>query len=92
MELEGSLLTNLEMAVAGARRWRGRPVYPDTIKHWSAVVEIARAELEQASLTDATAIAFLADQLEDEIDRRGAPLGDERMKTLVKDLSAEKPE
>ncbi|MBV9842051.1 MAG: hypothetical protein JOY99_11095 [Sphingomonadaceae bacterium] len=70
MQLDGTLLKNLEMAVAGARRWRGQPVYPDTIKHWSAVAGIARAKLEKGRVPNATAITFLADQLEDEIERQ----------------------
>jgi len=42
----GSLLSNLDMAVTSARRLRDKPVYPDTMKHWEAMLRIARAKLQ----------------------------------------------
>jgi len=71
MEMTGSLLSNLDMAVTSAHRLRDKPIYPDTMKHWEAVLRIARAKLQHTTLPDRTAVAFLADRLEEEIKRRG---------------------
>jgi hypothetical protein len=42
MRIEGSVRANLIAAVAGARRWRGRPVHADTIQHWRRLLDYGR--------------------------------------------------
>lgn len=42
MRIEGSVRANLIAAVAGARRWRGRPVHKDTADHWQRLLEHGR--------------------------------------------------
>jgi hypothetical protein len=42
MELDGSLETNLEAAIASAVRHRGHPVYPDTLIFWNDLLTYAR--------------------------------------------------
>ena len=42
MQIEGSIHANLIAAIASARRWRGRPVHDDTLRHWHELLELAR--------------------------------------------------
>jgi hypothetical protein len=42
MQIEGSVRTNLLAAIAGARRWKGRPVHKDTIEHWRRLLDYGR--------------------------------------------------
>jgi hypothetical protein len=43
MKLEGSIIKNLEAAVASANRLRGHPVHADTLAFWRALLAHARA-------------------------------------------------
>lgn len=43
MELHGSLASNLQLALASARRLRGHPVHRDTLAFWSELISEARA-------------------------------------------------
>ena len=42
MNINGSIRSNLLSAISSARRWRGRPVHRDTLKHWQGVLEHGR--------------------------------------------------
>ena len=42
MKLHGSLIDNLEGALASVRRLRGHPVYKDTLNYWAELVQEAR--------------------------------------------------
>jgi len=41
MKIEGSVRSNLLAAIASARRWRGKPVHNDTLRHWRMLAEYA---------------------------------------------------
>lgn len=41
MKIEGSVRSNLLAALASARRWRGRRVHSDTLKHWRQLADYA---------------------------------------------------
>lgn len=42
MNLHGSILENVENAVASARRLRGHSVYKDTLTYWAELLQEAR--------------------------------------------------
>lgn len=42
MKLHGALSSNLQDAIASAKRLRGHPVYPDTISYWTELLHEAR--------------------------------------------------
>ena len=42
MNLHGSIIENIEYAVASARRLRGHPVYRDTLTYWAELLQEAR--------------------------------------------------
>jgi hypothetical protein len=42
MQLDGSILDNLDRAVASARRLRRHPVYKDTLTYWAELLQEAR--------------------------------------------------
>jgi hypothetical protein len=42
MNLHGTFATNLKDAITSAERLRGRPVYPDTVTHWTELLREAR--------------------------------------------------
>jgi hypothetical protein len=67
MELHGSLIVNLEAAVRSAQRLRGQPLYPETLKFWSELLEMARRIMGTMIDSDTPRIASLADQLDIEI-------------------------
>jgi hypothetical protein len=71
MELHGSLVTNLAAATDSARRHRNKPVYPDTLRHWSDLVGEARKVLATVIDVDSAAVRRLADALDVEIVLRG---------------------
>lgn len=48
MMIEGSLRSNLQAAVASAKRLRGRPVHDDTIEYWRRLLEYGRRNSGQA--------------------------------------------
>ena len=41
MKIEGSVRSNLIAAIASARRWRGKRVHNDTLRHWRLLAEYA---------------------------------------------------
>jgi hypothetical protein len=42
MQLDGSILDDLDRAVASARRLRRHPVYKDTLTYWAELLQEAR--------------------------------------------------
>ena len=42
MKLHGSIIENLENAIASARRLRERPIYADTLVYWNQLLQKAR--------------------------------------------------
>jgi hypothetical protein len=67
MKRHGSLVYNLELALLSARRLREQSVYPDTVKHWSDLVDYARLRLDQGNLPDMPVVRRIADELAAEI-------------------------
>jgi hypothetical protein len=51
MELHGSLIDNLDAALASARRLRGHPVYKDTLSYWDELLQQARRARQDPSCT-----------------------------------------
>jgi hypothetical protein len=47
MELHGSIIENLQAALASAKRLRGHPIHKDTITFWRELIAQARAEMPQ---------------------------------------------
>jgi hypothetical protein len=43
MDLEGTLTSNLQAAIASAQRLRGHPVHKDTLEFWRELLAEARA-------------------------------------------------
>ena len=70
MELHGSLIDNLQAAVASARRLRGQRVYPETVNHWRELLVLARDGSGTVSGEDRARLTSLADQLEQELGSR----------------------
>ena len=72
MELDGSLVANLEAAVRSSQRLRGQRVYPETLQFWSELLAMARRVMGTMIDSETPRIAALGDQLEAEIrERRG---------------------
>lgn len=44
MNIAGSIHANLRAALQSARRLKDSPVHPDTIGHWTSLVDAARGE------------------------------------------------
>ena len=42
MQIQGSVRSNLLAAIAGAKRWKGRPVHADTLDHWRRLIDYGR--------------------------------------------------
>lgn len=42
MRIEGSVRANLNAAIVGAKRWRGRRVHKDTVDHWRQLLDYGR--------------------------------------------------
>jgi hypothetical protein len=70
MELDGSLVRNLEAALASAKRLRGKRVYPDTVSYWLELVRYARGALDSRRTREMAEVRRLSEQLMAEIDRR----------------------
>ena len=64
VRIEGSLRANLIAALAGARRWRGRPVHKDTLDHWNRLVAYSR---ETAQEPEDEPVSYLLTALEAEL-------------------------
>ena len=73
MELHGSLVANLEAAVLSARRLRGRRIYPETLQFWGEVLAKARDAAGTMVAPDLFTVAWLADELEVEIEAHRGP-------------------
>jgi hypothetical protein len=71
MELDGSLVANLEAAVRSSQRLRGQRVYPETLQFWSELLAMARRVVGTMIDSDTPRIASLADGLEAEISEHG---------------------
>lgn len=67
MEIHGSIVENLENAVASARRLRGRRVYSDTLDYWVSLIEAARREQQHISFAKSTSLDDVITMLEFEI-------------------------
>ena len=67
MHIHGTLLANLQGAITSATRLRGKPVYADTLLHWSGVLEEARNARAQTDARDLPALDALVARLNIEI-------------------------
>jgi hypothetical protein len=63
VRIEGSLRSNLLAAIAGAKRWRGRPVHKDTLEHWTQLLDYSR----RSSRPPGEALTDLIAELETEL-------------------------
>jgi hypothetical protein len=67
MELHGSTANNLASAVQSARRLKAHSVHPDTLGHWSDILQHAREELAEGSIEPIQALIL---ELERELAER----------------------
>ena len=67
VEIEGTIRANLLAAIASARRWKGREVHEDTLRHWDEIVQHARAS---GSDSGPDSIGELVAELETELASR----------------------
>lgn len=70
MRLHGSILENLENAIASARRLRGHPVYKDTLTYWANLVQEARRARQEPSCVQSDALGDAVVRLENELAER----------------------
>jgi hypothetical protein len=70
MELHGSLIDNLSMAVASAKRLRNHPVYKDTLEFWQELLREARRARTQIEPSRLVALDSIIEQLELELAER----------------------
>jgi hypothetical protein len=75
IRLHGTLATNLEAAAISAARLRYARVYPDTLRFWRDLVDLARQSLPADSLGRAHPLAQIADHLERELNDRAEDRG-----------------
>jgi hypothetical protein len=69
MKLHGSLIDNLQVALASAKRLRGHPIHKDTVAFWRDLIAHARAEMPKQ--TPRTQVENLIAALEGEIVDQG---------------------
>jgi hypothetical protein len=62
MRLHGTIGSNLQDAIASAKRLRGHPVYPDTLAYWNELLHEARRSRSEGG---SAALDGLIAQLED---------------------------
>jgi hypothetical protein len=74
MLIHGTIIQNLESAIASATRLRGRPVYGETLAHWNAVLELARNIGSDRDETSGASYDLLVARLDAELQRRIAEL------------------
>ena len=86
MNLHGTLLANLQSALDSARRYRGKPLYRDTLSYWIDLVGHARHAADAEP--DAEAVRRLIGLLEIELADRAALPGE----TPAADASSDQPE
>ncbi|MBV9840967.1 MAG: hypothetical protein JOY99_05440 [Sphingomonadaceae bacterium] len=70
MKLDGSIVSNLQAALASARRFRDKPVYPDTLNHWRNVLSHAHYLLGKGQIGEINAIRNLSSALGAELEQR----------------------
>ena len=84
MTLAGTLVKNLQGALASVKRLRSEPVYTETIEYWTALVRHARERLVAGDPPDRAAVHSLCERLAAEIEvRRTKRLPDERTDGLA---------
>jgi hypothetical protein len=72
MELHGSMIDNLNNALASARRLRGHPVYQDTLTYWRDLVQEARRLRQNPACVQSEAIGAAIASLEGELAERNS--------------------
>ncbi|MBB5714141.1 hypothetical protein [Sphingomonas aerophila] len=72
MELHGSIIDNLNNALASARRLRGHPVYQDTLTYWRDLVQEARRLRQDPACTQTEALGAAIASLESELAERNS--------------------
>lgn len=70
MKLHGTIIENLQNAVASARRLRGHPVYKDTLRYWADLVHEARRSRQDPSCAHSEALGAAIAKLEIELAER----------------------
>jgi hypothetical protein len=70
VELHGTIIENLRMAISSAERLRGRAVYKDTLAYWHDLLHEARRARSLAGEADGAHIERLIAQLELELAER----------------------
>lgn len=70
MKLHGSLVENLESALASSRRLRGYPVYKDTLNYWAELVQEARRARQDPASVQSDALGAAIVKLEIELAER----------------------
>jgi hypothetical protein len=79
MQLGGSILDNLDRAVASARRLRGHPVYKDTLVYWGELLQEARRVRLGPAFAHREQIDTLIVQLEGELVDRSTQASGKRL-------------
>ena len=67
MQICGSVHANLRAALQSARRLRGGPVHPDTVEHWTRLLEVAEID---GAITSSFRTRELINDLRQEISAR----------------------
>ena len=70
MRLHGTVEGNLVAAVRSARRLRGTPVHPDTVRHWTDLLDHARRALAETPASEKESLERLIAELETELASR----------------------
>jgi hypothetical protein len=70
MELQGSLIDNVQAALVSAKRHRGKLVYAETLQFWREILAIAQGQVGTFVDGDTSALTQLASELESEINGR----------------------
>jgi hypothetical protein len=67
MKIHGSILANLQGAITSAARLRGKPVYRDTLVHWTDLLSEARRLRSEVDPRDIATLDAFVTRLEAEI-------------------------
>lgn len=67
MDIHGTIMANLQGAITSASRLRGKPVYPDTLTHWTGVLDEARKARTRTDGRDLPTLDALVARLEIEL-------------------------
>jgi hypothetical protein len=70
MKLHGSLIDNLDSAIASARRLREHPVYKDTLSYWAELVQEARRARQDPACSQPDQLEAAVVKLEIELAER----------------------